>query len=206
MSALTRMLLVCLLPLALVACTNALSARSPPATSSPAPTTQPARPTEILPATSPSPPATAQPTPPSADGQALASGDCPLTEPAWVTPPEDSAVNDKPVASYYFVNKDSSMLASAWWVHQPEYPLRAGEEGNKVGWFRPAGATLTITGERLDGKAEPLESHVPCCYPTRFQATGLMFPTEGCWRVTATAEDRELSFVVRVESSQEGVS
>ena len=33
----------------------------------------------------------------------------------------------------------------------------------------------------------------------RFQATGLIFPTEGCWEVTAKAADSVLSFVVRVE-------
>lgn len=91
------------------------------------------------------------------------------------------------------------MWASAWWSEAEEYHLRASEEGVKVGWFRPAGATLEITGRRLDAQAPALHAHVPCCYPTRFQATGLIFPTEGCWEVTANAADRALSFVVRVE-------
>lgn len=124
---------------------------------------------------------------------------CPVTEPSWVIPPEDSAVQNPPAYGYYFVNEDSSILASAWWTEHEEYPLRAGGEGNKVGWFRPAGAELEITGNRLDGQAPPLEAHVPCCYPTRFQATGLYFPTEGCWKVIAGAADSELSFVVKVE-------
>jgi hypothetical protein len=94
------------------------------------------------------------------------------------------------------VNEDRSIWASAYWG---EYHLRAGEEGNKVGWFRPAGAELEITGQRLDGEAPPLEAHASCCYPTRFQASGLYFPTEGCWEVIAKAQDKELSFVVRVE-------
>ena len=83
-------------------------------------------------------------------------------------------------------------LAAARW-------LKASKEGVKVGWFRPAGADLEITGQRLDGQAPPLKAHVPCCYPTRFQATGLSFPTEGCWEVTARAAESELSFVVWVE-------
>jgi hypothetical protein len=128
-----------------------------------------------------------------------ASTPCPLTESVWIKPPEDAAVQDPPAFGYYFVNEDRSIWASAWWTGHEEYPLRAGEEGNKVGWFRPAGATLEITGERLDGQAPPLESHIPCCYPTRFQATGLSFPTEGCWKVTARAAESELSFVVWVE-------
>lgn len=127
-----------------------------------------------------------------------ASRDCPITEPDWALHPEDSAVQDAPVHGYYFVNEDRSMWASAWWTKQEENYLRGGED-IKVGWFRPAGAALEITGQRLDSQAAPLESEVPCCYPTRFQATGLSFPTEGCWEVTARADDRELSFVVWVE-------
>ena len=90
------------------------------------------------------------------------------------------------------------MWASAGWTGQEESYLRAGEEGVKVGWFRPAGATLKITGRRLDASAPPLEAHVPCCYPTRFQSSGLFFPTEGCWQVTAQAANSQLSFVVQV--------
>jgi len=58
---------------------------------------------------------------------------------------------------------------------------------------------LVITGQRLDANAPSLKSEVPYCYPTRFQATGVYFPTEGCWEVTAQAEARKLSFVVWVE-------
>ena len=132
-------------------------------------------------------------------GNETASSACPLAEPVWVKPPEDSAVQGSPGFGYYFVNDDRSMWASAWWTGQEEYQLRATEEGIKVGWFRPAGAMLKITGHRLDAKAPPLETYIPCCYLTRFQSTGLYFPTEGCWEVTAMAEDSRLSFVVWVE-------
>ncbi len=127
--------------------------------------------------------------------------DCPVTESVWYKPPEDSAVNDPPAFGYYYVNKDESIIASAWWT-QDKYKdaLRSGENGVKVGWFRPAGEELMITGERLDGNAPPLESHVPCCYPTRFQATGISFPTKGCWRVVARSGGSELEFVVWVGS------
>lgn len=128
----------------------------------------------------------------------FASNTCPLTEPVWARPPEDAAVMDPPAYGYYFVNEDSSIWASAWWAEQ-EQPLRVSEEGVKVGWFRPAGAELVIVGQRLDGDAPPLEAEAGCCYPTRFQASGLYFPTAGCWEVTARAEDHELSFVVWVE-------
>jgi hypothetical protein len=129
-----------------------------------------------------------------------AAGDaCPLTQPEWLTPPDDAAVQNEPQPGHYIVNDDQSLWASAWWASEPEYPLRAGDDGNKLGWFRPAGATLEITGRRIDGEAPPLEASVPCCYPTRFQATGLYFPTEGCWEVRAKAADSELVFFVQVE-------
>ncbi len=124
---------------------------------------------------------------------------CPITEPDWLTPPDDPAIDNAPVPGYYLVNQDRSLWASAWWVNDAEHPLRAGEEGNKVGWFRPAGVTLTIAGRRLDGDAAPLEAHVPCCYPTQFQSSALYFPAAGCWAITAQAGDTRLDFVVRVE-------
>ena len=122
-----------------------------------------------------------------------------MTEPVWLKFPADSAVQDPPAYGYYFVNEDRSIWASAWWLEEKDTYLRAGAEGIKVGWFRPAGVTLEIAGRRLDGESPPLDAHVGCCYPTRFQASGLIFPTEGCWEVTARAAEKELTFVVWVE-------
>lgn len=110
-----------------------------------------------------------------------------------------SAVLSSPAYGYYFVNEDSSIWASAWWWGKEEYPLHAGKGGNKVAWFRPEGTVMEITGRRLDGQAPPLETDIPCCYPTRFQASGLYFPTAGCWEVTAKAADSVLSFVAKVK-------
>jgi hypothetical protein len=177
MVGLTHSLMIGLWLFVLVACTSAPAAESTPVTEA----------------------STAPETPAQRQADEPASSACPLTEPIWAKPPEDSAVQDPPAFGHYFVNVDRSIWASAWWTGQEAYPLRAGEEGNKLGWFRPAGATLELTGQRLDGQASPLEAHVPCCYPTRFQATGLTFPTGGCWSVTARAAKSELSFVVWVE-------
>jgi hypothetical protein len=129
----------------------------------------------------------------------ISSNACVLTETYWFKPPEDSAVLDSPVYSYYFVNEDSSILASASWVKEEKSTLNVSQEWIKVGWFQPAGVDLIITGKRLDGDAPPLESETSCCYPTRFQATGLYFPTGGCWEVTAKAAESQLSFIVWVE-------
>lgn len=124
---------------------------------------------------------------------------CPVTDPVWAKPPADSAVEGTPEYGFYYVNEDRSIWGSAWWTEEEKFYMHTGEEGNKMGWFRPAGADLAITGQRLDAQAPPLESDVPCCYPTRFQASGLIFPTEGCWEVTAKAEDKVLSFIIKVE-------
>jgi hypothetical protein len=129
----------------------------------------------------------------------LAKDSCPLSEAVWLKPDVDPAVQPDPGYGYYFVNEDSSIWASAWWTENDEYSLHAGEDGNKLGWFRPAGAELQITGKHLDGEAFPLEAEVPTIYPTRFQATGVYFPAAGCWQIDAIAEDKELSFVVWVE-------
>lgn len=131
-------------------------------------------------------------------GGSVAETVCFVTEPAWIEAPDDPAVSGPPAFGHYYVNADRSIWASTWWADQGTGSLRADETGVKVGWFRPAGATLEITGRRLDGDAPPLDAHVPCCYPTRFQASGLVFPTEGCWEINARAADSELTFVVEV--------
>ena len=123
---------------------------------------------------------------------------CEVTEPVWLTPPKDGAIPQEPVPEYYVTNADQSIIAGAWWWDQEDYPLTTGERGNKVGWFRPEGAELTITGRRIDGDAPPMVADVPCCYPTRFQSSGLSFPTGGCWEISAEAGGSDLTFTVWV--------
>lgn len=135
----------------------------------------------------------------AAQTESSGANSCPVTQPQWLKPPEDDAVQNSPAYGNYFANADQSILASAWWTEPEAYQQYANEGGVKVGWFRPEGADLQITGQRLDAQSSPLEAHVPCCYPTRFQATGLLFPSEGCWQVVAKAAESELSFVVWVE-------
>jgi hypothetical protein len=69
----------------------------------------------------------------------------------------------------------------------------------KVGWWRAVPGRLTIQGERLDAPASPLRASVPAGYGSAgFQATGLTFPTPGCWRVVGSVAGHELEFVVLV--------
>jgi hypothetical protein len=69
----------------------------------------------------------------------------------------------------------------------------------KLGWWRSAAGTLTISGERLDGPAPPLRADVPAGYSDRgFQPTGITFPSIGCWRIEGHLAGATLAFVVRV--------
>jgi hypothetical protein len=129
-----------------------------------------------------------------------AANACPVTEPVLATPPDDPAVMNDPAPGYYYLNEDRTIWAAAGWtVEGDEHRWHAGKDGNKVGWFRPEGAQMEVTGRRLDAEAAPLTAEIPCCYPTQFQAMGLIFPTEGCWEVTAKAGGSEIRFVVEVE-------
>jgi hypothetical protein len=69
----------------------------------------------------------------------------------------------------------------------------------KLPWWRMAGGDLTITGRRLDAPAPPLTSRVPGGYGNiGFQASGVTFPTGGCWQVTGSAAHTSLTFVTLV--------
>jgi hypothetical protein len=151
-------------------------------------------------------PAFSTPEPPQPSDAVQVGGspaaDCPATTPDWIMPPDDAAIQNPPALGYYIVNDDQSIWVSAWWAEQDATPLQAGDDGNKIGWFRPAGAPLEITGRLLDADGTALHADIPCCYPTRFQATGLAFPVAGCWEITAKAADSELTFVVVVAPSE----
>jgi hypothetical protein len=69
----------------------------------------------------------------------------------------------------------------------------------KVGWWRGVSGRLTVVGERLDAQAPPLRASVPGGYGhIGFQATGLTFPTAGCWRVVGSVAGHDVAFVVLV--------
>jgi hypothetical protein len=75
----------------------------------------------------------------------------------------------------------------------------------KFPWWRGPGVVgaLAITGRRLgpqaDKSAPPLQAEIPQGYgETGFQASALVFPTEGCWEVTGRAGEAALTFVTWV--------
>ena len=112
---------------------------------------------------------------------------CPLTVPGPERPNDPTSYS---FGAYWYKSLDGVIWAS------PGQHLHVG--GNKVGWSRPAGAVLQVSGRRLDGDSPPMVADLPCCYLDNFQASGLNFPTEGCWEVTARTGASELRFVVRV--------
>jgi hypothetical protein len=83
-----------------------------------------------------------------------------------------------------------------------EAPHHDGSIREKFPWWRGVRGRLRITGRRLDGVGSALRARVPDGYgATGFQATDIVFPSDGCWRVTATAGTASLSFVAHVASS-----
>lgn len=102
---------------------------------------------------------------------------CPVTEPVWVKPPEDAAVIDPPAYGYYFVNDDLSIWASAWWTGLDDEHLRVRERGIKMGWFRPEGATLEVTGQHMDDpQAPPFRLIFPAVIQPASRLPGCPFP------------------------------
>jgi|SRR5579872_6626352 len=92
-------------------------------------------------------------------------------------------------AGTWYAN-DSRTLWAWWWG-------RMSNGGYKVLWVRP-GLALNVTGTRLDGTTGPLKADLPGGYFSSFQASGLYFPTAGCWEVDARAGGQSLRFVVRI--------
>jgi len=80
-----------------------------------------------------------------------------------------------------------------------------GSLSMKFPWTRYVKGQLTIDGRRLDGPSPPLRAHIPSGYgDTGFQATGLTFPTPGCWEVTGHVGNGHLTFVTRVVKIGDG--
>ncbi len=80
---------------------------------------------------------------------------------------------------------------------------RDGSVGMSFGWWRAAPGKLRITGRRLDTPAPPARGIVPDGYgKTGFQASGVDFPTEGCWEITGTLPTTRLTFVTLVRKKR----
>lgn len=81
----------------------------------------------------------------------------------------------------------------------PGFVLPDGSLKMKFLWLMAGDGPLTVEGRRLDGEARPLRAEIFGGFAGRgFQPSYLVFPTAGCWEVTAKSNGSALSFVTRV--------
>jgi hypothetical protein len=136
----------------------------------------------------------------TADASISNVASCPVTHPIGAAP----SGQERPFASSALAFGNAQL-----WVAplQDDGVIRAdsrsiesdGSISTKFGWWRIKPGTLTISGRRLDAPAPPLRADVPDGYGTEgFQASGVFFPTEGCWEVTGAVGDSALTFVTFV--------
>jgi hypothetical protein len=75
----------------------------------------------------------------------------------------------------------------------------------KFPWWRLIRGDLTVTGHRLDAPSTPLVPYVPAGYgDIGFQASGVYFPSEGCWQITGTVARSSVTFVALVIKKPHG--
>ena len=98
---------------------------------------------------------------------------------------------------------NGSLWVGALWTHgvvfiTPDNVNSDGTLGMKFGWYRLTSGFLTITGRRLDAQAPPASGQASDYGLTGFAASGVTFPTEGCWQVTGRVGRVVLTFVTFV--------
>jgi hypothetical protein len=141
----------------------------------------------------------------SAEGTATVMGtpaSCPVTPPNGKQPPEGDNVFGRGPGGH----GTEALWTNLWtWGEgvvdvPPDHVNSDGSLGEmKWPWWRGVPGRLTIVGRRLDAEAPPLRAFVPEGYGERgFIATGLIFPTTGCWEITGRVGEASLVFVLRV--------
>jgi hypothetical protein len=128
------------------------------------------------------------------DDRAAAMDRCVLTQSIQSRAPESTEGGPPgPEVHAWFVNADRTI----WMLDQ----ARVAGKRTKTAWFRPARTKLEVTGRRLDADAAPLfveTSPTGEEYRHKFQPSIMIFPTPGCWEITAKAGTSEARFVVNV--------
>ena len=127
-------------------------------------------------------------------------GGCPVSVPNGSTPPGESASE--------MFHGENGVWTVLWpdgvVAFKPDGPGEVRSDGSlamKFSWWRAEGVEgeLRISGRRLEGAGQSLAAEIPLGYGlSGFQASALVFPSEGCWEVTAQAGEARLSFVTQV--------
>jgi len=129
------------------------------------------------------------PSSPSVSTAASAATVCETTRPNGATPP-----GEQPSPDYYGNGRLFTTLS-------PNGEIRADPSGVKVPWWRALGVgvagDLKIEGHEVTTGAA-VRAVIPEGYDQRFQATGLYFPSEGCFEITGRSGDASLTFVTKV--------
>ena len=93
----------------------------------------------------------------------------------------------------YYVSLDRQVWAQDWgWTSWPGT--------RKVLWLKPLGAPLELRGWRLDAEAPPLRISSSGDDRWDYQASHLIFPTEGCWEIVAQSGNSVLRFVMYIHA------
>ena len=137
---------------------------------------------------------------------------CPVTKPAdqpFVPPPPHSA---KPPRGQFWFGTDrlwTRLPETGAWIGLGHYTPDDPTFRQKLFFWRQGydphaetQARLTVSGERIDALAQPLQSDGPgtgsWTADDQFLVTGINFPTIGCWKITGRYGSDELKFVVWV--------
>jgi hypothetical protein len=119
-------------------------------------------------------------------------GGCPVTSASWRPPPGHREgrlwIAFGPTGGIYRV--------------PPENVAPDGSLGVKIAWQRGPGirSRVRVEARRLDAPAPPVRRLISArgYGLTGLQASGIAFPTQGCWRVTAAVGGARLTFVLLV--------
>lgn len=127
-----------------------------------------------------------------------ARGPYTLTPTVKAIPPENTeGGSPAPRAERWYVNPKQTiwMYGELPWV--ADRPL-------KIAWFRPAGAELRVTGQRLDASAAPLGVEIGSGreYKHRFLPSQLRFPAPGIWEIKARSGDHQFRVLVEVAAGK----
>ena len=130
-------------------------------------------------------------TPSTMQTPGFSNGVCTESPPVRERPPDDPNSSSFASPGGIWYANDSRTLWAWWMGHM-------SDGGYKVLWVRP-GQALNVTGKRLDGTSAALKADIPSGYFNSFQASGLYFPSAGCWQVDARAGGQTLRFVVHIQ-------